>query len=162
MTGSPGDIPDERPAWLENLEILVGEWEVEATFKPGFFGPGSPEATSQGRSIFEWLDGGYFLTQRFVNGHPAFPSGITIIGASEERDAFVQHYYDSRGVARVYRMTVGDGEWKLWREAPGFWQRYTGAIAADGTAIVGAWEVSPDGRTWHHDFDLTYTRIAGR
>jgi hypothetical protein len=158
VADSPGDIPDERPVSLERLNVLVGEWEVEATFKAGFFGPGSAEITGRGRTTFQWLDGRFFLTQRFANEHPAVPSGIAIIGTNEERNTFAQHYYDSRGVARVYRMTLEGREWKLWREAPGFWQRYTGVISADGTTITGAWEASADGREWKHDFDLTYIK----
>jgi hypothetical protein len=158
---SPGDIPAERPAWLDRLNALTGQWEMEATFEAGFFGPGSPAITSRGgRTTFEWLDGRFFLTQRFVTEHPAAPSGIAIIGAGAGPGTFTQHYYDSRGVARVYQMTLDGREWKLWREAPGFWQRYTGTISEDGTTIHGAWEASPDGREWKHDFRLTYIKTG--
>lgn len=157
---SPGDIPGERAASLDRLNVLVGQWETEATFEAGFFGPGSPGITGRGRTTFRWLEGRFFLAQHFVNEHPAAPSGITIIGASEERNTFAQHYYDSRGVARVYQMTLKGREWTLWREAPGFWQRYTGVISEDGTTITGAWEASADGRAWRHDFDLTYVKTT--
>jgi hypothetical protein len=96
-------------------------------FQPGFFGSGSAAITGRGQTTFEWLDGRFFLTQRFVNEHPAAPSGIAIIGTSPELGSFTQHYYDSRGVARVYQMTLDGQAWKLWRQAPGFWQRYTGS-----------------------------------
>jgi hypothetical protein len=64
-----------------------------------------------------------------------------------------QHYYDSRGVARVYEMSLADGAWKLWREAPGFCQRFSGVLSDDGTRIDGAWQKSDDGAEWTHDFD---------
>jgi hypothetical protein len=57
-------------------------------------------------------------------------------------------------------MSLDDGSWKLWREAPGFWQRYAGVFAADGKTIEGAWESSADGSEWQHDFRLTYTKIG--
>jgi hypothetical protein len=134
---------------------------MEATFGAGSFGPGSPAITARGdRTTFTWLEGRFFLIQRFTAEHPAAPSGIAIIGAGPEPGTFTQHYYDSRGVARIYQMTLDGGVWKLWREAPGFWQRYTGVISGDGTAITGAWESSADGRRWSHDFGLTYTRTA--
>ena len=101
-----------------------------------------------------------FLTQRFINEHPAAPSGIAIIGAGAEPETFTQHYYDSRGVARIYQMTLDGGIWKLWREAPGFWQRYTGQISDDGNKITGDWEGSADGQTWKHDFSLTYIKTS--
>jgi hypothetical protein len=55
-------------------------------------------------------------------------------------------------------MSLDGGVWKIWREAPGFWQRYTGVITGDATTITGAWERSLDGREWHHDFSLSYLR----
>jgi len=42
-------------------------------------------------------------------------------------------------------MRSGGRAWKPGREAPGFRQRYTEVISGDGTAIIGAWEVSADG-----------------
>jgi hypothetical protein len=158
---TPGDVPAERPTSLDRLDELIGHWEMEATFEAGYFGPGSPAITSGGgQTTFEWLEGRFFLTQRFVNEHPAAPSGVAIIGAGAEPGTFTQHYYDSRGVARVYEMTLDGGIWKLWRQAPRFWQRYTGVISADGTTITGAWEGSADGQDWKHDFGLTYIKAG--
>ena len=68
-------------------------------------------------------------------------------------------YYDSRNVRRVYRMSVAGGIWKMWRDAPGFNQRYTGTISDDGKTIGGQWEMSPDGINWEVDFDLSYTKV---
>jgi hypothetical protein len=39
---SPGDIPAERPASLDHLDVLIGRWEMEASFEAGYFGPGTP------------------------------------------------------------------------------------------------------------------------
>ena len=156
----PGDVPDERPAALERLDALVGEWATEATFEAGFFGPGSPAVSGGGRTTFEWFDGRYFLIQRARGEDPSVPAGIMVIGAGEEPGAFDQHYFDSRGVHRVYRMTQDDGTWTLWRAAPAFHQRYTGTFSEDGTRITGAWEKSEDGSAWEHDFDLSYRKIS--
>ena len=155
----PGDIPAERPNSLARLDVLVGDWEMEATFDAGYFGDGSPAMTARGgRTVFEWLEGRFFLLQRFTVENPGAPSGLSVIAASGDADAFTQHYYDSRGVARVYQMTLRQGTWTIWREAPGFWQRYTGQISSDGAAITGAWEGSADGQAWKHDFGLNYVK----
>jgi hypothetical protein len=37
---SPGDLPGARPVSLDRLDVVIGQWEMEATFKAGFFGPG--------------------------------------------------------------------------------------------------------------------------
>jgi hypothetical protein len=155
----PGDIPAGRPAALSRLDALLGEWDMEAVFVAGYFGPGSPPVAGRGgRTSFEWLDGEFFLIQRFAADNPAAPDGIAIIGSGEVADTFSQHYYDSRGVARRYQMSLKDGRWKLWREAPGFWQRYTGVFSDDGRTIKGAWEGSADGSQWKHDFELNYIK----
>jgi hypothetical protein len=123
--------------------------------------PGQPGDHRPRRPDHLRLAGGPVLRcPAVVNEHPAAPSGIAIIGPGEEPCTCSQHYYDSRGVARVYQITLDGGEWKKWRQAPGFWQRYTGMISDDGTIITGAWEGSPDGREWKHDFGLTYIKTG--
>jgi hypothetical protein len=46
----------------------------------------------------------------------------------------------------------------MWRAAPGFKQRFTGTVRADGDAVDARWEMSTDGVTWNLDFELTYVR----
>ena len=159
--GGPGDVPAGRPAALYGLDALIGRWEMEASFAAGAFGPGTPATTERGGlTTFEWLEGRHFLIQRFVVDHPAAPSGIAIIGPGGLPGTLEQHYYDSRGVARVYQASLDGGTWKLWREAPGFWQRYSGVVSDDGTMIAGAWEQSADGLEWERDFGLTYIKLG--
>jgi hypothetical protein len=110
--------------------------------------------------VFEWLDGGAFLVQRSSAPDPA-PDATLIFGIDDPADSQTVLYYDRRGVSRVYRGSLSEGTWRLWRDAPGFSQRFTGQVAEDGGGISGAWESSSDGVTWEHDFDLTYTRVRG-
>ena len=157
----PSDVPAERSPLLEPLGILVGSWQMEARFAEGAFGPDSPAIVNRdGRTTFEWLDGGFFLIQRWTVDHPAAPNGIAIIGASDG-GPLVQQYFDSRGVTRRYTMTLEGRCWTLLREsgsAHGH-QRYNGEISDDGNSIDGAWESSSDGQHWHHDFGLAYRRV---
>jgi hypothetical protein len=123
-----------------------------------------PPADLGARVSFEWLPGERFLIQRWEVPIPEAPDGIAIIGADLERAGnYLQHYFDERGVARIYKMSVADGVWRLWRDEPDFSpldfaQRYTGTFGDDGKTITGAWELSHDGTTWEHDFDLIYTK----
>jgi hypothetical protein len=55
-------------------------------------------------------------------------------------------------------MSIGDGEWKLWREGEPFSQRFTATISDDGNTIAGRWGVN-EGDGWNTDFDLVYTRV---
>ncbi|MEU7664685.1 hypothetical protein AB0B60_40285 [Streptomyces lincolnensis] len=141
---------------LERLDVLVGEWEVEAEF------PGQPAVAA--RSVFEWTLDGSFLVQRTEVPLPEAPDSMAIVAADPETGAYTQHYFDTRGVARLYAMTFADGVWRLVREAPdfsplAFRQRFTGRLGADGDTIQGAWEQSRDSAAgWEHDFTLTYRR----
>jgi hypothetical protein len=126
--------------------------------------PGAPPVAG-GRVVFEWMTGEQFLIERWEVPMPEAPDGLAIIGFDEGRGTFLQHYFDSRGIARVYAMRLEDGIWTLWHETPDFSpldfaQRYTGSFSDDGTTIVGRWEIAHDGSTWEHDFDLTYVRVG--
>ncbi len=148
----------EGPA-MERLTPFLGEWSMAAVF------PNAPSSGAAGRTVFEWMPGEQFLVQRWEVPHPAAPDGVAIIGVAEARETYLQHYFDSRGVARVYEMSFASGVWKLCRNSPDFSpldfsQRFTGAFSDDGNAIDGRWETSRDGRSWEHDFDLTYTTVT--
>jgi len=142
---------------LEVLAPLVGEWGILVAFDD------APPADIGARISFEWLPGERFLIQRWEVPVPQAPDGIAIIGPDPEHEGnYLQHYFDSRGVARVYRMSLEDAVWRLWRDEPDFSpldfsQRFTGTFSADGKTIAGRWEICHDGETWEHDFDLTYT-----
>jgi hypothetical protein len=143
---------------LEALEPFVGEWGIVAAFKD------IAPADIGAHVTFEWLPGERFLVQRWQVPVPEAPDGIAIIGPDPVSEGnYLQHYFDSRGVARVYKMSFEDGVWKLWRDEPDlspldFAQRYTGTFGDDGKTIAGSWEICHDGKTWEHDFDLTYNK----
>jgi hypothetical protein len=141
---------------LQELDVLVGEWAIEALF------PDAPPSGPAGRTVFEWMTGGRLLVQRWEVAVPEAPDGIAIIGVA--REGYLQHYFDSRGVVRVYEMTLGDGVWELLRVEPDFspldfCQRFTARFSDDGVTIDGRWEKSGDGVAWEPDFDVRYTRI---
>jgi hypothetical protein len=47
----------------------------------------------------------------------------------------------------------------MWREAPGFWQRFEYTVSTDKRTLTGYWQKSTDdGSTWEHDFDIKYLR----
>lgn len=139
-----------RNPGLEELAILVGEWE----FRSPQFPAGS------GHAVFEWLEDGAFLREHQGVGGSA-PDATWIFGSDGPAESQTVLYYDSRGITRVYHSTLREGTWKIWRDAPDFSQRFTGRVAEGGKTIEGAWESSTDGVTWKHDFDLAYTRVPG-
>ena len=135
---------------IEDLEPLIGEWVEEATFPNG-------DVMDAGRSTYAWLEGGGYLIQRSVSPAP-FPNGVSVYGPTVEGDRIVQHYFDSRGVARVYDIALEHGVLRLSRDDEDFAQRYTGTFSDDGSAIEGAWERTAHDGTWVPDVALTYRR----
>jgi hypothetical protein len=120
-----------------------------------------PPTDAGARVTFEWLPGKTFLIERWEVPVPEAPDGIAIIGADPESEGnYLQHYFDTRGVARVYRMSLEDGVWKLWRDGEDFSQRFSGTFSDDGQRIDGRWEIAHDGQTWETDFDLTYIKVS--
>ena len=103
---------------------------------------------------------GKFLRIEARVDDPRFPVSTQVVGGDDASDEYTALYSDSRGVRRVYHMTLSGGVWKSWRDAPGFNQRYIGKIGGDGKAIAGQWEFSEDGDSWKVDFDLNYTKVG--
>lgn len=147
------DQHDETSETRRRLEALVGPWNIELVF------PGDSPFRAQTEGSFEWVKEGFFLAYRAGTEGSGYPVGFSIIGADDAQNTYTMLYSDSRGVARLYQMSLGDGVWKLWRDDPEFAQRFTGAFSEDGGTITGAWEKRMDGKTWEHDFDLIYRRV---
>jgi hypothetical protein len=149
-----------RDAALEPLDVFVGRWSMAAHFEH------LPTPDADATVAFEWMSGGQFLVQRWTIAVPEAPDGIAIIGPDRSCDGrFLQHYFDTRGVARVYKMTLADNVWSLSRDEADFSplhfrQRYTATVADDGQTITGSWEICHDGSTWEHDFDLSYRKLS--
>jgi hypothetical protein len=145
--------PSTRKAALKRLDKFIGDWSVKASF------PDSPT----GRSVFEWALKGQYLIQRSEAPDP-IPQALAIVAVDPKTGAYTQHYFDSRGVVRVYAMTFSGDSWTLTRNSPDFspldfHQRFKGRFIDGGNTIQGTWEQSQDGRNWKRDFDLTYTKV---
>jgi hypothetical protein len=142
------------------LDIFVGQWTMTARF------PGDvPAGGAAARSVFEWILDGKYLVQRTEISVPGVPDSMSVVAARADGQTYTQHYYDSRGVTRLYAMTFADGVWTLTREAADFSpldfrQRFVGTFSADGNQIDGAWETGTAGGGWKLDFEVTYTRVA--
>src|ERR1700694_3907285 len=116
--------PEDSREALRELEPLIGEWTLEAI----------PPAASPGeaRAKFEWHESGAHVIERSTLEMPEFPDAVSIMGCDAANGTYYQLYSDDRGVCRVYEMSIGDGEWRLWREGAPFPQRFTGRVGGGG------------------------------
>ncbi|WP_116451619.1 hypothetical protein [Blastococcus litoris] len=142
----PPDQPSHPWRWL------LGEWTTEATH------PGLPGEVIHGRATFEWLEDQQLLVLRTHVEHDAIPDALAVIGTLDGAPAM--HYFDVRGVHRVFEVDVAPGTWRYRNATPGFAQRFTGTLGPDGTTIAGQGELSRDGVIWDPDLAITYRRVG--
>jgi hypothetical protein len=143
-------MTDRDPA-LEPFDALIGTWDTEAKHR-------LLDEVVQGSVTFEWLEGGHFLVQRSHNDHELFPDAISVIGAPEAGEGLVMEYFDSRGVRRTYRVSLDDGVWRIWRDQPGFDQRFSATLRQD--YFEGLAQLAETPGDWQDDLKVIYRRRA--
>jgi hypothetical protein len=143
------------------LAPLIGEWRFVTRV--------GGQKMGSGRTTFEWVEDRAFVLQRADDepdddaskewlDHSPMPV-TAFIGLDDSAGTYTMLYADARGVRRVYQMSLTVELWKVWRDAPGFNQRFTGTFDDTGRVITGRWEMSADGDTWDVDFEMTYTKV---
>lgn len=141
---------------LERLGVFVGEWDIEIT---SMSFQADKTAVVRGHASFEWTEDGAFLRQHSQIPNSDFPRSTSIIGPDDAAEAYCMLYFDSRGVSRIYQMSLSGNEWKLWRDFPGFSQRFVATFSDDHNVMAARWEKSSDDSNWELDFRETYIRV---
>jgi hypothetical protein len=146
---------------MEQFEPLIGKWHGEGEI------PIDPPMKLTVEVKIERL--GEFIVLSSVGEPAEVPDTLSIIGGAPEGEPQPMHYFDSRGVKRLYLMALEGSTWKIWRapgedwkgpNGPGFNQRFIGEISPDGNTIEARWErgLGDAGDRWELDFPLTYVR----
>jgi DNA-binding transcriptional regulator/RsmH inhibitor MraZ len=132
---------------------LVGDWTTQATH------PAMPGLVVQGTARVEWLEGERFVIVRAWVDHPDFPDSISIIG---DTDGLQMHWFDSRGVHRLFDVTVTDEGWEATRHVPAsssdFSQRIPLTFADGDRTMTGTSQISHDDQNWDDDLAINYRR----
>ena len=147
---------------MKEFEPLIGAWHGEGEL------PLEPPMKMSAETKVERL--GEFIVLRSVGEPAELPDSISIIGGAPGGEPQPMHYFDSRGVKRMFMMALEGATWKIWRapgedwdgpNGPGFNQRFIGEISADGTTIEGRWErgMGDAGDEWEIDFPFDYVRV---
>ena len=137
---------------VQQWQALVGTWATDATH------PLLPGAEIRGETTFRWLEGRRFLIQEMHYEHPEIPDAIAVIGPTGRQPAM--HYFDSRGVQRIYGFSFADGTLRFERDDPQLSQRFTGRVSEDGDTIACQGEMSRAGDAWEDDLAITYRRVS--
>jgi hypothetical protein len=143
---------------VRELAPLVGTWRL--VLWGGSFLPDPEGRVDAGMVRFEWIEDGAVLAMRQTTDEGALPAARMLIGRDQDEKCYTVLYSDARGVGRVYMMSFGSGQWRLWRDNPSFSQRFEATLSDDESRLTGHWEKSVDGGSWEHDFNVQYTRTG--
>jgi hypothetical protein len=146
---------------MTDFEALIGTWRGEGAI------PSKPPLRVSAEATFERL--GAFLVMRTVGEPAEMPDTLAIIGGAPDGEPQPMHYFDSRGVKRMFVTSLEGSTWRIWRapsedwngpDGPGFNQRFVGEFSADGQTIDGRWErgLGDAGDQWEIDFPMRYVR----
>lgn len=141
------ESPEPHPG-LKSLDRLVGTWRV--------YGP-----DIEGQVTFEWLEGGFFLMQKFDfvhSGHEV--KGIEIIGQlrpffEEPSEHIKSRIYDTMGNTFDYVYELEEDTLTIWGGEKGSPAYYQGTWSDDGNTNSGAWHYPGGG-----GYESTMTRIS--
>ncbi len=146
---------------MKGFEILIGTWHGHVRL------PTEPPLEIAVEATIRRL--GEFVVFSSTGEPAEVPDSISIIGGAPDGEPQPMHYFDSRGVKRLFMTTLDGSTWTIWRapgedwngpDGPGFNQRFIGEISADGKTITGRWErgLGDAGDRWEIDFPMTYAR----
>lgn len=147
------DVPEKGPGH-RFLEAFAGHWAIE-----GNNGPVAPSAKGEavsGYEVYEWLEGGYFLINRFDRkmGGERF-TGMGWIGYDPVSRGYLSYSISNLGFLRVYEVEISDGEIKINAES----ERASIKVGSDTNTMSIHWEYLPEGKLWHTLCDLQGRRI---
>ncbi len=128
-----------------SLDRLLGSWTLTMNHSQ------MPDAVT-GHQHYERVLDGAFVQLRWSYEHPDFPDAIALF------DEGTVHYFDVRGVIRVFDFSIDEAGWSMTFIDDRFSQRATARF--DGPDVMQCeGEASDDrGATWRHDYSMTYVR----
>jgi hypothetical protein len=108
-----------------------------------------------GRHQYEWVLDGAFLQLRWAYERPDFPDAMALFSPQG------YHYFDVRGIVRVFDLTLEDDGWSMINVTEdGLSQRATARFSDDDTIDVTGQRSTDAGVTWEPDFTMTLTRAT--
>lgn len=128
--------PTPDPA-LKLLDRFVGTWDMKGRTLD------SDVDDVSGRATFEWLPGGYFLTQRIKLNFAGYEvEGLEVIGFDPATGTFPSSVYPSMaGTPIPYRWEIDGDQLTITTEVIG--ATFRGKWSEDGKTFSGGWRPNP-------------------
>ena len=140
-----GKLPKSPNPLLKTLEPLIGTWKISG-----------PDV--EGEIVFEWMEGGFFLIQKFDLEQGGHQKGIEYTGFDEETQTLRSRLMQTNGSRFTYTYEIEGDSFYYWFGDKGSDIFSHSTISKDGNTISGAWHMKNDDGT-PGGYKYTLTRI---
>jgi hypothetical protein len=131
---------------LDLLNPYIGKWKTEGLTQSG--------EVITGTDIYEWIEGGFFLTHKVdVTFNKKKIQSLEIIHYDDMEDVFRSQSFDNEGNISISTLKIYDDIILIFADA----ERFKGNFKAN--TIEGIWEQF-DGKNWVHWMDIKLTKLA--
>ncbi|MFC4455671.1 hypothetical protein [Deinococcus sonorensis] len=128
------------------LDRLLGDWEFTMQH-PAVAGPVS------GRQRYEWVLDGAFILQYWTYAHPDFPDAMALLSHDQ------YHYFDVRGIVRIFELQINVEGWSMIHLDPDFAQRSTSRFQERDILETTGEQSQDGGVSWQSDFAMICRRL---
>lgn len=129
-----GKLPKEPNSLLKTLEPLIGKWEISG-----------PDV--EGEVIFEWMEGSFFLIQKFDLQQGGHQKGIEYTSFDEETGTLRSRLMQTNGSRFTYTYEIDGKTFIYWFGDKGSDIYSHSTFSKDGNTITGAWYWKNEDRT---------------
>jgi len=127
---------------------LLGTWDVTMDHH-------AVDEPVAGRQVYTSILDGAYVHLDWTYEHDEFPDAVALLAETR------MHYFDVRGLTRVFEVEWDDAGYTMVKADPEFAQRFTARFEGPDV-LVTTGEYSEDGgATWSYDFTTTARRSAG-
>jgi hypothetical protein len=131
---------------MRAIDRLLGTWEFTMHHS-------AMSEPVTGRQRYERVLDGAFVLQHWTYYHPDFPDAMAMLSGDR------YHYFDVRGITRIFDLRVDDAGWSMIRLDEASSQRHTARFRGPDV-MESTGEMSHDGGvTWQPDFTMTHRRV---
>lgn len=137
-----GKLPKSPNPLLKTLEPLIGKWKI--------CGP-----DAEGEVIYEWMEGGFFLIQKFDLHHGGHQKGIEYTGFDEETETLRSRLMQTNGSRFTYTYEINNRDFYYWFGDKGSDIFSYSKFSEDGNTITGTWHMkNEDGTPTGYEYTL--------
>jgi hypothetical protein len=142
--GQVKKLPKSPNPALKTLNRLIGKWRISG-----------PEV--DGEISYEWMEGGFFLIQRFDLTNSGNPyKGVEYSGFDEDTKTIRTRLMGTDGANFTYTYEVDGDTLFYWFGDKGANWFSKGRFASDGRSVIGRWHMpDKDGGTGGYNYTLT-------